>query len=82
MVKFPIGLQDSECSWNNYILPTTLRPTQYDLGLEVQLKPPYQVTGQMQIFVNVTRPTRCMVLHAMGMNITGVRRADTDEAGT
>ena len=34
------------------------------------LQEPYAVNGSVQIRVNVTGSTPCLVLHALGMNIT------------
>lgn len=75
------GLEGNTCSWNNYHLPTSVYPTQYNMNLDVQLQPPYQVEGQMEILVNVTKRSECMVLHAMDMDISNIKRLDTGEGG-
>ena len=75
------GYANEECIWSNYRLPRNHRPTQYDLDISVQLEPPFLVTGVVQVAVNVGRPSRCMVLHAVDMNITHVSRLDPHTDG-
>ena len=72
---------ESECNWNSYHLPSSMQPSQYNMALSVDLQPPYQIRGQMEIAVNVKQQSSCMVLHAMGMSLSNVKRLDTGEAG-
>ena len=39
---------------------------------QADIAPPYNVTGSIDIEVDVTRPTPCVVLHAISMDITAV----------
>ena len=39
---------------------------------QADIAPPYNVTGTMDIEVNVAKPTPCVVLHAISMDITSV----------
>ena len=70
-----------ECTWSDYHLPRSMLPSQYDLELQVQLEEPFTVTGAVEIHLNVTKPSRCVVLHAVGMNITHMNRLDPHTHG-
>ena len=43
------------CGWQDWRLPTTLVPLEYNLSLEVQMEAPYLVLGAITISLNVTQ---------------------------
>ena len=50
--------------------------------LKTTMAPPYLVEGTVQIQVAAAEPTQCVVLHAVGMNVTAVQLlvpTDTEE---
>jgi hypothetical protein len=61
------------CSWDQWRLPPVAAPSRYNLTFEVQMQAPWAVLGSVGIDLNVTRPTACLVLHAVGMHISDVR---------
>jgi hypothetical protein len=71
---------DAACAWAQWRLPDVVAPSRYDLTLDVQLAPPWAVTGHVLIALNVTRPTRCLVLHAAGMAVHDARLGGADGA--
>lgn len=75
------GFADEECGWANYKLPRNIRPDQYDLDLSVQLQDPFLVAGAVVVHANVSKPSKCIVLHAMRMNITRAARLDSPANG-
>lgn len=60
------------CSWHDLYLPKAVQPQQYTLVLKTDMQPPYLVEGSVQIRVTAGERTPCVVLHSVGMNITGV----------
>lgn len=78
---FPSGYSSEECEWSSYHLPTGVKPVQYDLEMTVELEPPYLVAGQMTVYANVTRPSKCIVMHALDMNISHINRLNPDTPG-
>ncbi|KAL4447646.1 hypothetical protein ABPG75_004865 [Micractinium tetrahymenae] len=67
------------CSWQQWRLPNTVVPSHYDLVLQVPLRSGGAgeerpvVQGTVGINVTVLQATRCVVLHASGMDIAEVR---------
>ena len=69
------------CKWDQWRLPNHIKPTAYDLSLVVDLQEPYTVAGQVQIHLNVSQETPCVVLHASGMTIGGASRVGLNRPG-
>jgi hypothetical protein len=61
------------CAWSQWRLPPGVVPSHYNLTLDVQMRFPWQVHGEVGIGVNVSRPTSCIVLHAARMQVTDAR---------
>ncbi len=74
MFDAAVGFADEECNWASYKLPQAVRPVQYDLALAVELQDPFLVAGGVVIHANITKPSKCIVLHALGINITSAAR--------
>ena len=64
--------QYSTCRWDAWRLPAAITPVAYNLSLNVQLHDPFKVTGTVQIQLNVTEDTPCVVLHTSRMNISSL----------
>ena len=75
------GYSSAECSWSSYHLPSSIVPTQYNLELSTELQEPFLVVGAVTVLANVTRPSKCIVLHALDMNITHMNRLDPHTHG-
>ena len=73
--------QYNSCQWDEWRLPSQVLPTAYDLSLNVQLEEPFIVTGKVQIQLNVSEATPCVVLHASRMNISAVSLLGKNIAG-
>ncbi len=58
------------CSWTQWRLPAAVRPEQYRLRLSPQLQDPYRVDGTVEVDFHMANAQRCIVLGALGMNIT------------
>jgi hypothetical protein len=71
--------QPSLCSWESLYLPDTVVPDVYNLRLRIPLAPPYAVLGHADIALNVSAPTRCVVLHSEGINITSIHLKSGDD---
>ncbi len=56
--------------WQDIRLPTDVKPLNYTIDLHPNLTSPYQVLGQVQFTLNVTKSTDFIVFHATEMNIT------------
>lgn len=78
----PAGYSSAECSWSSYHLPSSIVPTQYDLELSTELQEPFLVVGAVTVHANVTRPSKCIVMHALDMNITHMNRLNPHTHGT
>ncbi|KAK9812504.1 hypothetical protein WJX73_004649 [Symbiochloris irregularis] len=63
---------DPSCNWTQFRLPTNVKPTVYHLNIEADIAPPFAVAGSVDIEVDVDTLTRCVVMHADGINITYV----------
>ena len=64
--------QYSTCRWHDWRLPAAIAPVAYNLSLNVQLQEPFKVTGTIQMQLNVTEDTPCVVLHTSRMNISSL----------
>lgn len=62
----------SHCQWDQWRLPSEVKPTAYNVSLNVQLEEPFAVTGTVQIQLDVKDDTPCIVLHTSRMNISAV----------
>jgi hypothetical protein len=60
------------CSWSDLYLPKGIRPIKYALHVRSTLQPPYVVNGQVDIQLEASEATPCVVLHAHGMDIKAV----------
>lgn len=60
------------CTWSDLYLPKGVRPTKYTLHVKSTLQQPYEVTGQVDIQLQPSEATPCVVLHANGINIQSV----------
>ncbi|GFH18616.1 uncharacterized protein HaLaN_15451, partial [Haematococcus lacustris] len=66
------------CDWDDLYLPNVVQPSCYDLNLTMALSTVSGVgegdfvTGSVGIRVKVAAATRCVVLHALDMDITHV----------
>ena len=60
------------CTWQSYRLPTNVLPTAYRLTLQTLLEDQSNVTGRVEIDVDVTEPTNCVVMHAVGMTVSDI----------
>jgi hypothetical protein len=60
------------CSWSNLNLPAAVRPSLYRLHIKSTLRPPYRVTGEVDIDIAASEATPCVVLHSLGINISSV----------
>ncbi|KAJ9518132.1 hypothetical protein QJQ45_010113 [Haematococcus lacustris] len=66
------------CDWDDLYLPDVVQPSRYDLNLTMALSTVSGVgegdfvTGSVGIRVKVAAATRCVVLHALDMDITHV----------
>jgi hypothetical protein len=60
------------CSWSDLYLPKGIRPNKYSLHVKSTLQAPYAVTGQVDIQLEASEATPCVVLHAHGMDIKAV----------
>lgn len=52
------------CTWNQLYLPRTIRPVFYNLAVTTNLSIPYIVTGSVDIHLQISQDTRCLVLHS------------------
>ena len=66
------------CSWGSYRLPTTVLPDAYRLTLQTILVENSAVTGSVEIDVHASEPVQCVVLHAVGMNISQISAISID----
>ena len=73
--------QYSYCQWDQWRLPTEVKPTAYNITLNVQLEEPFTVTGAVQIQLDVQEDTPCVVLHTSRMNISAVSLLGQAEPG-
>ena len=62
----------SYCQWDQWRLPSSIKPTAYNVSLNVQLEEPFAVTGTVHIHLDVKEDTPCIVLHTSRMNISSV----------
>ena len=72
------------CTWQSYRLPTSVLPIAYRITLQTMLVDQSNVTGRMEIYVNVTEPSTCVVMHAVGMtvfDIFAVSREGSEQQG-
>ena len=51
-------------------LPSTTRPTEVDLHLEIDPVKSQRFSGQLRMGLSLTRGTRTLILHAVGLEIT------------
>lgn len=61
------------CTWTDLYLPTGIRPTKYTLHVKSTLQEPYTVDGQVDIQLQPSEATPCVVLHAHEMKIQSVQ---------
>ena len=73
--------QYSLCQWDEWRLPSGLKPIAYNVSLNVQLQEPFAVTGTVQIQLHVKEDTPCIVLHTSRMNISAVSLLDQEGPG-
>ena len=71
----------SRCQWDQWRLPSDIKPTAYNVSLNVQLEEPFAVTGTVQIQLDVKEDTPCIVLHTSRMNISAVSLSNQEEPG-
>ena len=62
----------SYCQWDQWRLPSDIKPTAYNISLNVQLEEPFAVTGTANVQLDVKEDTPCIVLHTSRMNISAV----------
>lgn len=60
------------CQWDQWRLPADVKPTAYNISLNVQLEEPFAVSGMVHIQLEVEEDTPCIVLHNSRMNISAV----------
>lgn len=75
------GMGDALCTWNKYMLPDAVVPRHYDLHMNVPLEEPWLASGNVVIHMDVLSFTRCIVLHAVDMNITSAYVQTDQSAG-
>ena len=61
-----------DCTWQSYRLPTNVLPTAYRITLQTVLEDQSNVTGRVEIDLDVARPSTCVVMHAVGMTISDI----------
>ena len=59
-----------ECAWAALSLPGNVTPAAYSLSLQADLAEPFCVNGSVEVDLNVTTATPCVVMHAAGLTIT------------
>lgn len=59
-------ISESACSWNDWRLPQAIRPNNYNITFEIDMKDPWQVYGSADIEIILGHASRCIVLHASG----------------
>ena len=64
--------QYPSCQWDQWRLPASIKPTAYNISLNVQLEEPFTVTGTTQIQLDVQEDMPCVVLHTSRLNISAV----------
>lgn len=69
------------CSWSQWRLPTGVKPTLYSLQLETDMQEPYDVTGHVNIQLEVAEDTPCIVLHSEGMYLGEVSLDGVEQPG-
>jgi hypothetical protein len=69
-----LGEAEPLCSWGEYRLPAGIVPQQYNLTLDAsELEGSRLVEGTVAIALDVQQASRCVVLHAAGMQILEAR---------
>ena len=61
-----------DCTWQSYRLPTNVLPTAYRLTLQTLLEDQSNVTGRVEIDLDVAQPSTCVVMHAVGMTVSDI----------
>lgn len=61
-----------DCTWQSYRLPTNVLPTAYRITLQTVLEDQSNVTGRVEIDLDVAQPSTCVVMHAVGMTISDI----------
>lgn len=69
------------CQWDQWRLPTDLKPTAYNVSLNVQLQEPFAITGVVHIQLDVEQDTPCIVVHTSRMNISSISLSDQEGSG-
>ena len=60
---------ETVCSWKEWRLPPGITPSRYNLTLQLDMQPPWVVNGTVDIAVDLSHASRCIVLHASDMDI-------------
>lgn len=66
-----VGISENKdaCAWTDWRLPPWARPTSYDLMFQVTMQDPWDVLGEAKVDVTLKENSRCIVMHAKGMEI-------------
>lgn len=70
-----------ECGWHDYRLPNWVHPEEYRLDIDVDLKPPFPVSGRVEIDLTVTSKTQCVLIHAQNMDVVSAVILESGEEG-
>lgn len=61
------------CEWAEWRLPSSVRPTAYDVNFQVLMEEPWTVDGTVVIDLDVHQATTCLVLHAQNISVVEAR---------
>lgn len=73
LLQYMAATDSPYCTWTDLYLPKGIRPTKYALHVKTTLQEPYLVTGQVDIQLQPSEATPCVVMHALGMDIHSVQ---------
>lgn len=76
-MSFGLSSSDTACEWTDWRLPTWVTPSRYNITFNVQMQDPWDVTGHADVLLQVSRPTRCVIMHAKKLVVNSASLGDS-----